>query len=174
MTVTVEENCFELGEDDIFLINPITFMRHAAKTAAWSLCRYACQNFIWTGRYRRIFSLIAAVPASLVIPGDIFIWSILSPCCWKIILRAIHLLIVQLYLRSPADRRALHKLPKYGSVQEPHSVKYLNRIRSIQNYIHENYMKNITLTEIAAENFWPLLICRPFLNGPWECLCLSI
>ena len=154
MTVTVEENCFELGEDDIFLINP----HHIHET-----CSKDCSLIVVQIRLSE-FHLDWAIPEDIQFdccsagePGNPRRYFYLK-----------HL--IAMLLKNNSSGRPFSSLSNYtcavrlieelctnfrstDPVQEPHSVKYLNRIRSIQNYIHENYMKNITLTEIARREF---------------------
>ncbi len=154
MTVIIEDQTWELKEDDIFLINPhhihethsqdcsliVVQIRLAEFHLNWALpeniqfdCNSAAEKFS-RQRYFKLKHLIVMLLKNTSTDSE---FSQLSN--YTCAIELLQELCIHFRQAAPA--------------QAPHSIKYLNRLKSILDYINQNYMDNLTLTGIAQREF---------------------
>ena len=154
MQVAIENHSLTLKEDDILLINPnhihelsspdcsliVVQMRLGEFHLDWAIpenIQFDCNSALDPGNSQRYFHLKHLIAMLLKNNTSDSEFSQLSNYACAIDL------IRELCLNFRRE----------GEAYTPHSIKYLNRLKSILEYIHENYKEPITLTDLAKRQF---------------------
>lgn len=154
MTVIIEDTTWELKEDDIFLINP----NHIHETHSQD-----CSLIVVQIRLAE-FGLDWAIPENIQFNCN----SADNKFSWQHYFTLKHLIVMLLKNTSVTNefsqlsnyscavsliRELCQNFKQEQPVPAPHSIKYLNRLKSILDYINKNYMTPVTLTDIARREF---------------------
>ena len=154
MTAIIEDTPYELFEGDILLINPhhihethsqdcsliVVQIRLAEFHLNWAIpenIQFDCNQALERANHERYFNLKHLIVMLLKNTSTKHEFSQLSTYTYGVEL--IRELCLNFKRTSP------------GNV--PHSIKYLNRLKSILDYIHQNYMNHLSLTDIAHREF---------------------
>lgn len=154
MSTTVEGKAYTLHEDDILLVNPHHIHETSSEDCSLIVVQIRLEEF---GLHWALPENIQFDCNSALDPGgaDRYFW--------------LKRLIVMLLKNNSADSE-FSQLSNYtcaielicelcehfkmqSPVPAPHSIKYLNRLKSILDYMNQNYRENITLVDMARREY---------------------